>query len=115
MKIGDVFADEVMDFGLRIAPPLVEFLIMPIAPLTRRRHIANRRIEPNVPVVARTVGNLETEIRRGPRDVPITQRFVQEVALQTRRQRLGDDHPDTLRSIYNMGYLVLSMGDYAES
>ncbi len=40
---------------------------------------------------------------------------LQEACLRTRRQELGDDHADTLLSIYNMGVLLLWMGKPAEA
>ncbi|MCH8151561.1 MAG: tetratricopeptide repeat protein [Planctomycetes bacterium] len=40
---------------------------------------------------------------------------LQEAALQTRREKLGDGHPDTLGSINEMGVLLTSMAQYAEA
>ena len=40
---------------------------------------------------------------------------LQKAALQARRQELGDDHPDTLNSINNMGLLLKSMAKLAEA
>ncbi len=40
---------------------------------------------------------------------------LQEAALQTRRDELRDDHPDTLTSIYSMGLLLQSMGKYEDA
>jgi len=40
---------------------------------------------------------------------------LQEAALQTRRDELGDDHPDTLISIGNMGFLLQSQGKLTEA
>lgn len=40
---------------------------------------------------------------------------LQESALATRRRVLGDEHPDTLTSINNMGYLLQAMGKHAEA
>ena len=40
---------------------------------------------------------------------------LQEAVLQTRREQLGNDHPDTLTSINRMGVLLRSMGNYAEA
>ncbi len=40
---------------------------------------------------------------------------LQEQALKTRRQELGDDHPATLTSIGNMGVLLVSMGKNEEA
>ena len=39
----------------------------------------------------------------------------QERALQTRRSLLGDDHPDTLMSIGNMGFLLQAQGKLTEA
>ena len=55
---------------------------MLLAPLFRRADVADRGVEPDVPVVAGTVGNLEAEVRRRPRNVPIVQRLAEEMALQ---------------------------------
>ena len=82
VEVGDVLANEVMDFRLLAAPPIVVLLAVPIAPLLGRPDVSDRRIKPHVPVVAGTVGNLEAEIRRRPRNIPIPQRFAQEMALQ---------------------------------
>ena len=40
---------------------------------------------------------------------------LQETALGTRREELGDTHPDTLISISNTGYLLERIGKYDES
>ncbi|NOG55478.1 MAG: serine/threonine protein kinase [Planctomycetes bacterium] len=40
---------------------------------------------------------------------------LQEAALRVRRTELGNDHPDTLSSINEMGYLLESMGRFDES
>jgi eukaryotic-like serine/threonine-protein kinase len=37
---------------------------------------------------------------------------LQEVALATRRRVLGDEHPETLQSINNMGFLLYSLGEF---
>jgi len=66
VKIGDVLADEVMNLGLlQIAPPVVELFAVLLAPLYRRSDVADRRIEPDIPVVARTVGNLKSKYGAG--------------------------------------------------
>ena len=82
MEVGDVFADEVMDFGIVASPPVVDGFAVLLAPLLGRGDVADRRIEPDVPVIARTVGNLEAKVGRRPRDVPIAERLVQEMALE---------------------------------
>lgn len=40
---------------------------------------------------------------------------LQEAAMRTRRQELGDEHPSTLASINSMGLLLWSMGKYEEA
>ena len=40
---------------------------------------------------------------------------LQEAALRTRRDELGDDHPDTLRSINSMGTLLVYQGKLTEA
>ena len=82
VKVRDVLADEVVNLAIGRPPPIVELLARAIAPLLRRCHVADRRVEPHVPIVAGAIGNLEAEIRRGPRDVPIAQRLAQKMALQ---------------------------------
>ncbi len=57
-----------------------------------------------------TVADTYCEIGLYARAMPL-----QEAALLTRRQELGDDHPDTLSSIHNMGALLQSMGKLAEA
>ena len=96
VEIRDVLADEVVDLGRRAAPPVVETLAVAVAPLPGRGQVADRGVEPHVPVIARTVGNLEAEIRRRPRHVPVVQRLAEEMALQIighlalQRPALGD-------------------------
>jgi len=53
MKIRDVLANEVVDFGSVAGPPLVEILALTPAPLEAGGDIADRRVEPHIPVVAR--------------------------------------------------------------
>jgi hypothetical protein len=40
---------------------------------------------------------------------------LQQAALETRRDELGDDHPNTLNSISNLGLLLQSMGKFVET
>jgi len=82
VEIGYVLADEVVYLGGLAAPPIVEVFALPVAPLARRGQVADRSVEPHVPIVAGTVGNLETEVRRRPRHVPIAQRLAEEMPLE---------------------------------
>ena len=81
MKVGNVLADEVVDLGVVAGPPGVEVLGSAIAPLPGRGHVADGGVEPDVPVVARRVGDLEAEVRIRSRHVPVPERLVQEVTL----------------------------------
>ncbi|MCG8406572.1 MAG: serine/threonine-protein kinase [Phycisphaerales bacterium] len=57
-----------------------------------------------------TVANAYHEIGLDESAMPL-----QEAALRTRREQLGNEHPDTLSSINRMGLLHRSMGDYPEA
>ena len=53
-----------------------------LAPVPGRAHVADRRVEPDVEVVARRVGDLEAEVGRRPRDVPVAQRLGEEAVRE---------------------------------
>ncbi len=76
VKIGDVFADEVMDFGRVAFPPIVEVFVVLFAPLPGGCDVADRRIEPNVPIVSRAIWDFESKVGSGARDVPVAERFA---------------------------------------
>ena len=86
VEIGDVLADEVMDFsgrcGAIAAPPGIERTAVGGAPLAGGGEVADRCVEPDIPVVPRGIGDLEPEVGGGPRDVPVAQRFTEEVTGQ---------------------------------
>ena len=82
VEVGDVLADEMVHFGVARLPPTVEVSASAIAPLLGRGDVANRRVEPNVPIVAGAIGNLKAEVRRRPRDIPIAKRITEKVPLQ---------------------------------
>src|SRR3954468_17048602 len=81
VEIRNVLANEVVDFAIGGAPPIVELFAQALAPLLRRCHVADRRIEPYVPIVAGAIRDLATEVRGRTRDVPIAKRLAEEVAL----------------------------------
>ena len=76
----------------------------------RRADVADRGVEPDVPVIAGTVGNLEAEVRRRPRDVPIVQRLAQEVALQIVGD-LGLKVPAALRPLFEKPVQLLDVDE----
>ena len=82
VEVGDVLADEVVHLGLGVSPPRVEILAVGGTPLVCRGHIADRSVKPDVPEVTRGVGDLEPEVRFGSRDIPVPQRFTQEMPLE---------------------------------
>ena len=65
MEVGDVFADEMVDFGLIAFPPIVQVLLMLFAPLPGRSDVTDGCIEPDVPVIPGAIGNCESEIGFG--------------------------------------------------
>src|SRR4051812_36400805 len=79
VKISDVLADEVVNFGRGRLPPIVELLAAALAPLPGAGNVADRRVEPNVPIVARRIGNFEAEVGRRARNVPIAKRVAEKV------------------------------------
>src|SRR5436190_4390211 len=61
VKVSDVLADKMVNLAVVGTPPVVELLAVGRTPLLRRCHVTDRRIEPDVPIIAGAVGNLETE------------------------------------------------------
>ena len=94
MKVGDVFADEVILFGrgirhegVKIAPGFVEVVF-------QRGQISNRRVQPHVKILARRIGNLDAEIGGIAADIPVAKTritlqpfpcLVRHFGLQARR------------------------------
>ncbi len=83
VEVDDVLADEVVKLGGRVfAPVRIEVQVRATcAEVLEAGHVADRRIEPDVEVFARLVGDFKAEIRRVAGDVPL---------LQTAVQPLGD-------------------------
>jgi hypothetical protein len=70
MKVEDVLADEVIELGGRIRPPvLVEIEPLAVAEILERAHVADRRVEPDVEILAGRVGDLEAEVRCESREM----------------------------------------------
>ena len=82
MKVRDVLADEVMDFGSLALPPIRQRLVVAFAPLPCRCDVTDRGIEPNVPVVIGTIRDGEPKIRIRTRDVPVSQWVSKKMALK---------------------------------
>ena len=65
-----------------VAPPSLEVVAGALAPIPGRAHVADGCVHPDVEEVAGLVGDLEAEVGRGTRDVPVAQRLGEEGALQ---------------------------------
>ena len=78
VEVEDVLADEVVQLGrTRRPPPVVERQTVAACEGQARRHVADRRIEPDIEVLARVAGDLEAEVRLIARDVPVAQARVE--------------------------------------
>ncbi|MCY1359377.1 hypothetical protein D9M69_459450 [compost metagenome] len=79
MEVDDVLADEVVQLGAGIlVPERVEVQFRAArAEVLEAGHVADRRVQPDVEVLARLVGNLEAEVRRVAGDVPLLQAAIQ--------------------------------------
>ena len=73
MEIHDVFADEVIKLGIAVfAPETVEINVaLTFTQIFERRHITDRRIQPNVEIFAFRIRNLETKIWRIAGNIPL--------------------------------------------
>ena len=110
VEVGDVLADEVVDLGLVAPPPVVEIFPLAVAPLAGRADVPDRGVEPDVPVVARRVGNLEAEVRRRSRNVPVAERLVQKMALQV----VGHFRLKVLAALRPLGEEIVQLFDLDE-
>ncbi len=74
VEVGDVLADEVHLLDRRVGQIGVEVAAAAVEPGLQRREVAHRRVEPDIEVFARRVGDLDAEVRRVAADVPVGQR-----------------------------------------
>ncbi|SSK54793.1 Uncharacterised protein [Klebsiella pneumoniae] len=76
VEVDNVFADKVIQLGRRIfLPVFVEAggVAALVAQVLEGAHVADRRVQPDVEIFARRVGNFEAEVRRIAGDVPLLQ------------------------------------------
>ena len=73
MEIHDIFTNKVIKLGIAVfAPETVEIdMTFAFAQIFERRHVTDRRIQPNVEIFAFRIWNLETEIRRIAGNIPL--------------------------------------------
>ena len=82
VEIGNVFPDKMMNFGARILPPVIQLFPMLLAPFGGRADIPDRSVKPDVPVIARAIGNFKAEIRCRAGNIPVPQRLDQKMPFQ---------------------------------
>ena len=74
VEIEDVLANEMVELGLAAGLPVfVEVQPGLAGEVLETGHVADRRIEPDIEILARRIRNLEAEIRRIARDIPVRQ------------------------------------------
>ena len=62
MEVSDILADEVVNFGLSVLPPVLQLFAMLVAPLLRRGDVADWGVEPNEPVVTGALRDFKPEV-----------------------------------------------------
>ncbi len=79
MEVDDVLADEVVQLGRAVLGPVgVEVqVVATVAEILEAGHVADGRVQPDIEVLARGIGNLEAEVGRIAGDVPFLQAGVQ--------------------------------------
>ena len=85
VEVGDVLADEVVDLSGRFVGAAAVPPRLPGAPLGRRPlvgggDVADRRVEPHIPVMPRRIGDLEAEVGGRAGDVPVAEWLAEEMA-----------------------------------
>ena len=81
MKIGDVFANEVIQLDLRVRlPARLPVLTGAFCQVAVRGDVANRRVQPHIKKLARRIRDLKPEVGRVARDVPVLQSGFQPLA-----------------------------------
>ena len=72
MEINNIFADKMVQLSWAIfAPIMIEVDILLIAKMLKRRHIADWRIQPDLKIFARRIGDFKAKIGRIATDIPL--------------------------------------------
>ena len=89
MEIQDVLADEVPKLRLAIGTPeIVEDEAGARAEILEARHVADRRVEPDIEVLARRIGDLDAEVGRVAGHVPVPEAGVEPLVQLVGDRRL---------------------------
>ena len=119
VEIDDVFTDEVIDLSLAIFFPVVLKVHSGVVAMGfEAGQIANRRIQPDIKVLARCIWNLEAKVGRITADIPWHQpriqplsQFVRHLRLQASRSRPIFEKVLELRQIKEQMLAVFEYGD----
>ena len=77
VEADDVLADEVVDLGLGVLPPVLEGLPAFLGPSPEGGHVADGGVEPDVEVLVVVAGDLEAEVGGVAGDVPAAEGLVE--------------------------------------
>ncbi len=78
VEVDDVLADKVVKLRLRVPlPEGIEVQPFPVAQVLEAGHVADGGIQPDVEILARRAGNLETEVGGVAADIPFPQATLQ--------------------------------------
>jgi len=79
VEVDDVLADKMVELSIRIRRPerLEVELWTALTQVFEARHVANRRIQPDIEKLTRRIRDLEAEVRRIARDIPIGEALVE--------------------------------------
>ncbi len=81
MKIDDVLADEMIELCIGVGKPVtVEVQALAIAEIFKAGHIADRGVDPDVEILARCIGDFESEVGRVTTDIPLLQILIEPFA-----------------------------------
>ncbi len=76
MKIGDVLADEMHLFGRRISHEGIEITSDFAEIVFQRCQVADRRIQPHIKILARSIRDFNPEVRCIAADIPVAEAAI---------------------------------------
>ena len=81
MEVNYIFADKMVELSSAISLPVViEIHAFAIAEIFKAGHIADWRIQPDIKVLARRIGNLKAKVGSIATDIPLLQAAVEPLA-----------------------------------
>ncbi len=77
MEVDDIFTDKVIQLGFAVfVPVMIKVYIFSVAQIFKAGHIANRRIQPHIKILARRIGYFEAKVGGVAADIPFLQAAV---------------------------------------